>query len=132
MAFSKGKVYLAGAITHDVDPRTWRQGATALLLASHWEALDPLAWEAKDFSDADIVKLDYKLILESKAVIVMAEVPSWGTAMELAFAKAHGIPVFAFKAPARMSPWLRYHTYGSAHNLRAAIQLLNDWYKYED
>lgn len=128
----KGKVYLAGAITHDNDPVSWRKLAAQLLLGSQWEAIDPLKWEAAHFPDEEIIKLDYRLILESTAVIVMAEVPSWGTAMELAFAKAHDIPAFAFRAPAKMSPWLRHHTRANAYTLDNAISLLNYWYREQN
>lgn len=114
------QIYLAGAITHLADPQTWRNQAIAILAECDIVGIDPLKWEAKDFPPAEIVALDYGLILQSQAVIVDCSTPSWGTAMELAFAKQVGRPVFGWNGQERMSPWLVYHTSAIDSNLEQA------------
>lgn len=121
------KIYLAGAITHSADPQSWRTRAVDLLALYDLEGLDPLKWEAKDFPPAEIVALDYKLILDSVAVLVDCGTPSWGTAMELAFAKQMGKPVFGWNHPPKMSPWLVHHMHTSCSSLSMAVEHLNNW-----
>lgn len=118
-------VYLAGAITHDEDPRAWRRAA-ALLMPEGWDVFDPLELEAHTTTDRGIVIHDYRWIMQSSAVIVRANVPSWGTAMEIAFATQHGIPVVAWDSPRldRASPWLRHHVDLFAQTLELAVNYL--------
>lgn len=123
------KVYLAGAITHVADPQTWRTEAIRLLALYRLEGVDPLKWEAKDFTPDEIIALDYKLILDSTAVLVDCSTPSWGTAMELAFAKQMAKPVFGWNCSAKMSPWLIHHLHTSCVSLDVAIEHLNGWVK---
>lgn len=120
--------YLAGSITHADDAASWRQEAAANAPAG-WLALDPLVFElAKNVSPAEIVKLDYGLIMKSSAVIVKVDKPSWGTAMELAFARQHGIPVIAIFEEgfvwSQQSPWLRHHVTLRRTDLPSALTAL--------
>ncbi|QWY83379.1 hypothetical protein [Rhizobium phage RHph_X3_2] len=122
--------YLAGSITHAADASSWRQEA-ANNAPVGWLALDPLVFElARNVTPAEIVKLDYGLIMKSSAVIVKVEEPSWGTAMELAFAKQHAIPVIAFLGERakfiweKQSPWLRYHVTRVRNDLPSALLAL--------
>lgn len=107
--------YLAGAIAQASDAVSWRNAAAEMMLRG-CEVLDPLKHELAERTDEGIVRLDYGLILRSKAVIAFVGEHSWGTAMELAFAKHHRIPVYAFDdgklAGTRVSPWLTYHCNG--------------------
>lgn len=105
-------VYLAGSIADDPDPRSWRVRCAEILPAG-WEALDPLKIECKHMTDAEIVALDYGLILKASAVIVNVGMASWGTAMELAFAKQYGVPAIGFCELRQYSGsrWLRHHIY---------------------
>lgn len=124
------KIYLAGAITHHGAPSAWRDEIALVYTAQlpHVEFINPLTVEAKTKTDAEIVALDYKWILESHAVLCNAEEPSWGTAMEIAFAYQHGVPVFAWgKYSEQASPWLRHHT-DTLHLHRAdALRAWLDW-----
>lgn len=122
-----GKVYLAGAITHSPDPSGWREQARVILLASGWEVLNPLDWEVNTWTAAEIVRLDYRLILQSTAILCDCGLPSWGTAMELSFARQHGIPVFGFKVANHISPWLEHHLFRRSKPLEKAIEKLNAW-----
>lgn len=120
--------YLAGAIAQASDAVSWRNETAKILAASYegCEVLDPLRHELAVRTDEGIVRMDYGLILRSTAVIAFVGEHSWGTAMELAFAKHHGIPVCAFDdgllSGTRVSPWLTYHVEGSiVLTLREAI-----------
>lgn len=107
--------YLAGAIAQASDAVSWRNAAAGMMLRG-CEVLDPLKFEVDYSHPESIVRLDYGLILRSKAVIAFVGEHSWGTAMELAFAKHHRVPVYAFDdgrlAGTRISPWLAYHCNG--------------------
>lgn len=120
-------VYLAGSINGDPDPRTWRLAA-AEMLPKGWEALDPMAHEVDYEKPADIIRLDYGLILKSQAIIANVARPSWGTAMELAYAYANSRPVFAFGVRdsewSALSPWLRHHVKDHCESLRYTVGLL--------
>lgn len=122
-------VYLAGAIAFASDAAGWRKSAAAVLRQEGIEALDPLNFEVSYDDPESIVRLDYGLILRSQAVLAFVGEPSWGTAMELAFAKHHDIPVFAFHAGGfegkRISPWVTYHCKTLNRSCESAIlQLL--------
>ena len=120
--------YLAGSITHAHDPSSWRREAATNAPAG-WQALDPLVFElARNVTPAEIVKLDYGLILKSSAIVVKIDKPSWGTGMELAFARQHDIAVIAFHdgevAWMQQSPWLRHHVSRVCDDLTGALLAL--------
>lgn len=119
-------VYLAGAIHGVADPQSWR-AACALRLSTHnIHALDPLKIETDGLSNSDIVNVDYCAILRSFAVIADVRTPSWGTAMEIAFAKQHGIPVVGWGNPyAPQSKWLLAHLDQFVINWEEAIIALD-------
>ncbi len=122
------QVYMAGAITHAVNAVAWRARASVMLEDLKFVPLNPLQWEAKTMTDAAVVTLDNKLILSSVAVLANVREASWGTAMEIHFAKQQGIPVFAFGTDrASVSPWLRHHTFDIRMLLPNAIQSLSEW-----
>lgn len=59
---------------------------------------------------ARFVGADLADIAASNMVLVNATRPSWGTAMEIVYARQAGCSVVAFTgAGASVSPWLRYH-----------------------
>lgn len=104
-------VYLAGSIFGHADPRHWRLDvARQLQKLGEWNALDPLAIETANMTPQQTVKVDYEAILRSDAVIADVRAPSWGTAMEIAFAHAHRVPVVGWGNPyAPQSKWLTAH-----------------------
>lgn len=127
--------YLAGRIAGDEDPNTWRDEADVLLRRTgEWMGLNPLHYEVVALGNTTpekIVRMDYGLILKSSAVLVMADHPSWGTAMELAFAKHHGIPVFAIftrgdEEWVAQSAWLKYHVAGQtfASDVKSGVKVV--------
>jgi nucleoside 2-deoxyribosyltransferase len=120
------KVYLAGAIFGLSDRgQNWREQAIALIPVG-WEAINPNVVELDKVNAADIINGDYQTILGCDAVLARVRNPSWGTAMELAFAMQHHIPVIGwpFDRPAvlpNFSPWLLHHVTVYAPNLLDAI-----------
>lgn len=121
------KVYLAGSIFNNPDPSSWRQAAVKML-PEKWEAIDPCQFEKGDMSPQQLVELDYSFILRCQALIARVTRPTWGTAMELAFAKRHFIPVFAWSNNiyAEQSPWLLAHVTTLSSSLEEVIKELSN------
>jgi nucleoside 2-deoxyribosyltransferase len=75
----------------------------------------------------DIVTLDKKDIESCDAVLANVNAPSWGTAMEIAYAWAIGKRVFGFATHASaptISPWLRVHCRGVFDSLGHAVDAI--------
>lgn len=105
-------VYLCGGINKlsDSDAKDWRREAT-LALADH-KTLDPMRRDYRGVeaqSVTSIVNGDLADIGESDIILVNAQRPSWGTAMEIYHAALHGKHVVAFGAGEHPSPWLVYY-----------------------
>jgi len=116
-------VYLAGAITDCPDPVSWRLQAKALLPPG-WYALDPMEYDTTGIAE-DTIKIDLRLIDRSRAIVVRADIPSWGAGMELFYAKKKKIPVYAFAAPKHRSLWLTAHVTTFYDTLEQAMNRLN-------
>lgn len=122
-------VYLAGAIMGEADCAEWRDHVVSHL-PRNWVALNPLDVETSRMTCVEVVRCDYQLILRSSAVIAYVGVRSWGTAMEIAFAKQHGIPVVGWKG--RKPPdyveskWLIAHTTAIMTTWEGAIDMLGE------
>lgn len=123
------KVYLAGPINgkNDAECNGWRMAAGAWLHMKGFEVLDPMARDYRGIEDQNaqaIVNGDLADISSCDIVLVNANGPSWGTAMELVYAKSYGKRVVAFAthtlAP-RISPWLRWHTHAIYESLQSAL-----------
>ena len=118
-------VYLCGGINKlsDSECKDWREEAKRLL--TDYETLDPMRRDYRGVEGdhvKDLVAGDLQDIAACNVVLVRAEVPSWGTAMEIVYAKLLGKEVVAFGAGSRPSPWLMYHTEGHiAPTLQEAI-----------
>jgi len=124
------RAYLAGAIFREIDPMSWRRRA-AKLMPEGWEAVNPLdmqkAWE---LTPDELVKRDYMLIQESQAIVAYVNKPSWGTAMELAYAKRINIPVIGWTPRPLirrlLNPWLVAHCHKICGSLsEACLELRN-------
>lgn len=131
------KVYLAGAMHGLPDKGAgWRTRAE-VLMPEPWIPIIPEKIELANADPATIVTTDYAAIRASAAIIVHVRPPSWGTAMELAFAKTLDIPVIGFPFlrmdlatgrpwPGSCSPWLVHHVTYFASSLVHAIGRLRD------
>ncbi|QJD54350.1 nucleoside deoxyribosyltransferase [Aminobacter phage Erebus] len=116
-------IYLAGPITGSANAKGWREAATDRLLGLGFEVINPMLIEASTMDDHEVVKLDFRAVLKSSALLVDARRPSWGTAMEVLFAFQTNIPVIAWgvEDPAAASPWLRHHAYFTTATLDGAL-----------
>lgn len=120
------KVYLAGPIhgMTDLECKAWRTEATALLAVHDVETIDPMLRDFRgaeeEFAD-ELVEADKEDIEQSDVVLVNANHPGWGTAMEVFYAKSLGKQVISFTNADSISPWLRCHTCGIFGTLHEAI-----------
>jgi len=117
--------YLCGGINglNDSSCQDWRDEATSKLRT---EVLNPMRRDYRgkeDLSIEEIVKGDLADIQASDYILVNATRPSWGTAMEIVYAKDK--PVVAFTEGASVSPWLRFHCWKIVKTLDEAIEAIN-------
>jgi nucleoside 2-deoxyribosyltransferase len=123
------RVYLAGAIFGLADRgQTWREQIIPML-PTDWEAVNPNTVELDKVNPKDLVEGDYETIRGCQAIIARIRNPSWGTAMELAFAKSINVPVIGFPflrppLPWAYSPWLIHHVAFYAQSLEHAVSEL--------
>jgi nucleoside 2-deoxyribosyltransferase len=121
------KTYLCGGINglSDSACHDWREVAKSLLRT---ETLNPMRRDYRgregDFTN-EIVDGDINDIKNSQFILVNATKPSWGTAMEIAYARRFGIPVVAFVGIGPVSPWLAYHCTSIHTSLERAIIEVN-------
>jgi len=132
MAWSK-KVYLAGPIhgKSDDDCKAWRVTAAECLRLFGHDVLDPMDRDCRGIEEATydlIVDSDKKDIRSCDILLVNANSPSWGTAMEVAHASSLGKTVVAFATHTnspQISPWLRYHATEIYESLSHALARIN-------
>lgn len=106
-------VYLAGPINGCTDDECsgWRKEARLLLEPMH-AVIDPMDFDCRGSEagkSAEIVRRDLTAMGDAEFVLVNAERPSWGTAMEVVYASMAGKNVVAFCGASVASPWLRHH-----------------------
>lgn len=121
------KVYLCGGIFGLPDHgQTWREQVISML-PENWEAINPVLYELSEKDPEALIKQDYLYILSSDVIIARVRNPSWGTAMELHFAKQIGVPVIGWpfvRKPVdtyNYSPWLLSHVAVYAGSLEDAV-----------
>lgn len=122
------KVYLAGPINGctDAQANDWRDLATAALPGC--DVLNPMRRDYRGHETehvAELVEADIVDVLSADVVLVNATRPSWGTAMELVYARDYGVRVVAFGAD-KPSPWLLYHADEVLPTLTDALRFLTD------
>lgn len=120
------KVYLAGPIhgRTDIECKAWRNEAACILSVHDIECLDPMRHDYRGIEEGaaeELVAEDERMIDDSDVVLVNANEPSWGTAMEVFYAKNLGRDVIAFTNDASISPWLRVHTTAIFSSLADAL-----------
>ena len=105
------RIYLAGPINGKTDEEChgWRRRFKGI---GHHYWLDPMDrdYRGKEAESVpDIVEGDKKDIHGCNMMIVYAETPSWGTAMEVIYAQIIGKKILVICSNPRPSPWLIYH-----------------------
>jgi nucleoside 2-deoxyribosyltransferase len=108
-------VYLAGPIHGRTDDecKAWRNDAASVLGGYGIACIDPTQNDYRGVEDTctdAIVSQDKKWIDDSAIVLVNANAPSWGTAMEVFYGFMSAKHIVAFSNAASISPWLRCHT----------------------
>lgn len=127
-------VYLAGPINgkSDDECKGWRDSAAHTLRLFGHQVLDPMSRDYRGIEDDNaekIVEGDKEDIVSCDVVLVNANGPNWGTAMELVYASQCGKEVVAFATHGnvpRISPWLRMHTTAIYESLSHALAAIND------
>lgn len=123
-------VYLCGPINgkSDAECNDWRSKARHLLGGS-FVVVDPMARDFRGKEDMNVEQIvlgDIADIDAADFLLVRADSPSWGTAMEVRHAFVTGKKIVAFTEADRISPWLRYHTHAIYESLpRACMAVLN-------
>jgi len=119
-------VYLAGPINgcSDEECMTWRAQARNLLSTGQFDILDPMDFDfrgSEGRAAKEIVTTDLHAIAACDFLLVNANRPSWGTAMEVVRAWDAGKSVVAFADTDTPSPWLVMHTHAVVKSLEAAV-----------
>jgi nucleoside 2-deoxyribosyltransferase len=122
------RVYLCGAINNctDAECKDWREEAKRLL-GDEFQCVDPMRrdYRGKELaSSPQIVYGDLRDIDSSDYVLVRAEQPSWGTAMEMFYAFQQRKVVIAWTGLTNPSPWVRMHCHHLAPHLAEAVEVL--------
>ena len=123
------RVYLAGPLFRQTDEEciAWRKDAAEWLRLHGFEPVDPMARDYRcrdDIAPEAIVAADEQDIAACGYVLVNANQPSWGTAMELVYAMQWDCTTIAFATHAhapQISPWLRCHTDAIYESLSYAL-----------
>jgi hypothetical protein len=123
------KVYLCGAINGCTDAQAcgWRE-TVKTRMSAYFEWLDPMRRDYRgreDQSVREIISGDEADLAECDIVLAAADLPSWGTAMEIrAAAVEFHKPIIVICGAQRVSPWLRGHATHLVTTLEDALTVL--------
>ena len=109
----KPKVYVSGAITGvEEHSKEWRTEWCKRLKKLNFKVFDPQLHDKEhETIDEDIVIKDIKEISVSDIVIINADCHSWGSGMELVYARIYGVPVYTIIEHTDDAPiWLKFHS----------------------
>lgn len=123
------KGYLCGGINGLTDDqcKTWRDMVKGAAPEINW--LDPMRrdYRGKELeSVSEIFDGDIQDIAESRLILVNAEKPSWGTAMEMVYARFLNKFVITVCPSDKPSPWLVKHSDIIVRTLEAGILTAKD------
>lgn len=107
-------VYLAGPIhgCSDAKANGWRDAVIRRLVHNPVDFRNPMVrdYRGKNPLPAEVIDGDLADIAASDVVLVYANEPSWGTAMEIPYAKQMGKLIYIVRDEFRARhPWLDYH-----------------------
>lgn len=122
-------VYLSGPINgkEDAACMAWRNSAATSLRLAGAAVVNPMErdFRGREEEHADeLVARDKEDIESCDVLLVNANSPGWGTAMECLYAISMGKRVVAFATHASapsVSPWLRCHTHAIFDSLDSAL-----------
>ena len=107
-------VYLCGGINGLTDDQcsSWRD-MTKKELSGLYEFRDPMRRDYRGKEDQcvdEIYNGDIADVALSDYILVNATRPSWGTAMEVVYARIFGKYIYCVSGGSKISPWLRWHS----------------------
>ena len=122
-------IYLAGPIFGKSDDqcKAWRNASRQLIEAAGHLAVDPMDRDYRMKEDCfidEIVVLDKRDIDSCDALLVNANNPSWGTAMEVMYGYFQGKVICCFCGGDSISPWLSFHSSAIFHSAPDAVRWL--------
>lgn len=121
------KIYLAGAINgkSDEECKLWRESAKTAIESAGHRVSDPMDRDYRmmeDYFIDEIVLSDKREIDSCDAILVNANNPSWGTAMEIMYGYFQGKDICCFCEKHSISPWLRFHSSAIFHSAPDAVR----------
>lgn len=121
-------IYLCGGINKlsDSDAKDWREAAKAAL-GHAYNILDPMRRDFRGVEAANVRSIidgDIQDITQSDILLVNANRPSWGTAMEMFYAFRGSRTVITVCADDKPSPWLVGHSSYLVKTFQDAFNLL--------
>jgi hypothetical protein len=121
-------VYLCGGINGLTDDEcvSWRNQVKDKLKGLV-NFLDPMRRDYRGIEDkypGEIVEGDKTDIKNSDVILVLANVPSWGTAMEVFFASSLGKRIVCVCGKDNPSPWLKYHSDYITRDMECAVAII--------
>jgi nucleoside 2-deoxyribosyltransferase len=124
----KATIYLAGPIhgCSDVECVTWRREVKELL--PEFEFLDPMDKDYRGRENEnvnEIVEGDKSEILRANILLAYCWQKSWGTAMEIMYARGHRTYVVVVGRN-NLSPWVRYYADKICHSLGEACDFIRE------
>jgi len=126
------KIYLAGPMNDCTTKEAgeWRDQATLTLESYGFNILNPMDRDYRDrsteFIYREIVDLDKIDIRESDIVLANCHKPSVGTSMEILHAWELGKVVVVVVPSVSVSPWLYYHSTYLCHDIKDALEWINE------
>jgi len=126
------KVYVAGAITGYVkETEKWRAEWKKKLEEAGFSVFDPYLDASQENGSglvATIVHRDINRILTSDIILVYGDRPSWGTAMEIVYARMFRNWVFTIYSKGDIPIWLQYHS----DKIFKSLDEFLDWVKEDE
>ena len=108
------KIYVSGAITgYEKETGKWRKGWKKILEDAEFTVFDPWLDRPKDSSGVvGTVREDVRRILSADILLVNGDIPSWGTAQEMVYARIFNTKVYTIFTDSKKTVpfWLEYHS----------------------
>ena len=107
------KIYVSGAITgYEKETGKWRKEWKKTLEEAEFVVFDPWLDRPRDSGIVGTIREDVRRILSADILLVNGDIPSWGTAQEMVYARIFNTKVYTiFTDNKKTVPfWLEYHS----------------------
>ncbi len=122
------KIYVAGAITgHEEESYEWRKKWKKQLEDAGFNVFDPYLDGCEGTGLLrTIVNDDIRRILTRDVLLVNGNIPSWGTALEIGYARQFMCNVYTiYSSDTKIPIWLEYHS----SRVFSSLEEFIGWYK---